>query len=214
MRVAHAPGMPGKFSPPPRVCDPGMHHGTCVTHVLWCMPGSLISGFIWGRWRGKRFRHFRCRCNPQFYVSGKRPVMYSIPAMACVVCNGFSNAHGGNFDDRYIKRVQCLFKTLLSFQYAFLIWLRHSMSMALTERSKGHHLSPWSDMLIMYTDHFTDLITICCSWTHKSSWIRHKGMVNNWFWYDWLFPYNKLFPLAIWWLIYHITGTIKFIWEQ
>ena len=22
--------------------DPDMHHGTCVTHVPWCMPGSLI----------------------------------------------------------------------------------------------------------------------------------------------------------------------------
>ena len=22
--------------------DPGMHHGTCVTHVPWCMSGSLI----------------------------------------------------------------------------------------------------------------------------------------------------------------------------
>ena len=42
-RVAHAPGMPGTFSPPPRVSDPDMHHGTCVTHVPWCMPGSLTS---------------------------------------------------------------------------------------------------------------------------------------------------------------------------
>ena len=25
----------------PLVRDPGMHHGTCVTHVLWCMSGSL-----------------------------------------------------------------------------------------------------------------------------------------------------------------------------
>ena len=25
----------------PLVSDPGMHHGTCVTHVLWCMSGSL-----------------------------------------------------------------------------------------------------------------------------------------------------------------------------
>ena len=25
----------------PPVNDPGMHHGTCVTHVPWCMPGSL-----------------------------------------------------------------------------------------------------------------------------------------------------------------------------
>ena len=24
--------------------DPGMHHGTCVTHVPWCMSGSLTRG--------------------------------------------------------------------------------------------------------------------------------------------------------------------------
>ena len=46
LRVAHAPGMPGTFSPPPtsrksQVSDPGMHHGTCVTYVPWCMSGSL-----------------------------------------------------------------------------------------------------------------------------------------------------------------------------
>ena len=33
LRVVHAPGMPGTFSPPPRVRCPDMHHGTCVTHV-------------------------------------------------------------------------------------------------------------------------------------------------------------------------------------
>ena len=37
--LAHAPGMPGTFSPPPRVSDPDKHHGTCMTHVPWCMPG-------------------------------------------------------------------------------------------------------------------------------------------------------------------------------
>ena len=31
LRVAHATGMPGTFSPPPRVRYPDMHHGTCVT---------------------------------------------------------------------------------------------------------------------------------------------------------------------------------------
>ena len=41
--VAHALGMPGTFSPPPQASDPDMHHGTCVTHVPWCMPGSLTS---------------------------------------------------------------------------------------------------------------------------------------------------------------------------
>ena len=74
LRAAHAPGMPGTFSPPPRVSDPDMHHGTCVTHVPWCMPGSLTSGFLWIMWRGKRSRHSRRMRNPQFYVSGKRPM--------------------------------------------------------------------------------------------------------------------------------------------
>ena len=27
-----------------------------ATHVVWCMPGSLTSGFLWSRWRGKRSR--------------------------------------------------------------------------------------------------------------------------------------------------------------
>ena len=28
----------------PLLSDPGMHHGTCDTHVPWCMSGSLASG--------------------------------------------------------------------------------------------------------------------------------------------------------------------------
>ena len=67
--------MPGTFSPLPWVSDPDMHHGTCVTHVTWCMLGSLTSGFLWSRCRGKRSRHSRRMRNPQFYVSGKRPML-------------------------------------------------------------------------------------------------------------------------------------------
>ena len=49
LRVAHAPGMPRTFSTPqhqrkPLVNDPGMHHGTCVMRVPWCMSGSLTRG--------------------------------------------------------------------------------------------------------------------------------------------------------------------------
>ena len=66
--------MSGTFSPPPRVRDPGMHHGTCVTHVPWCMSGSLTCGFLWSWWREKRSRHSRRMRNPHFYVSGKRPM--------------------------------------------------------------------------------------------------------------------------------------------
>ena len=74
LRVAHAPGMPGMFSPQPWVSDPGMHQDMCVP---WCRPGSLTSCFLWTRWRGKRSQHSRCMHNPQFYVSGKRPIAES-----------------------------------------------------------------------------------------------------------------------------------------
>ena len=57
---------PGTFSPPPRVSDLDKHHGTCVTHVPWCMPGSLTSGFLCSRWRGKRSQHSRRMRNPIF----------------------------------------------------------------------------------------------------------------------------------------------------
>ena len=74
LRAAHAQRMPGTFPSPPQVSDPDMHRGMCVTHVPWCMPGSLSSGFLWSRWRGTRLRHFRRMRNPQCYVSGKGPM--------------------------------------------------------------------------------------------------------------------------------------------
>ena len=79
LRVAHALGM---FSPSPRVSDPDMHHDTCVTYVPWCMPRSLTSGFLWSRWRGKRFLHSRRM--RQFYVSGKMsiPDIYHVNGLA------------------------------------------------------------------------------------------------------------------------------------
>ena len=65
LRFAHAPGMPGTFSPHRGFAIPTR---IMVTHVLWCMPGSLSSGFLWSRWRGKRSRHSRRMRNPQFYI--------------------------------------------------------------------------------------------------------------------------------------------------
>ena len=83
LRVAHSPGISGTFSPPPLVTDPETHQGTCVTHVPWCMPGSLTSGFLWSQWWGKRSRHSRRMHNPQFYVSGKRPMITSLTRVIC-----------------------------------------------------------------------------------------------------------------------------------
>ena len=68
IRVAHVPGTP-------RVMDPDMHHGTCVTHVPLCMSGSIASGFLWSRCREKHSRHSRRMRNPQFSLSGKRPMV-------------------------------------------------------------------------------------------------------------------------------------------
>ena len=75
LRVVHAPGMLGTLSPPPRVSDSDMHHCTCVTHVPWCIPGSLTSNFLWSRWWGKHSRHSRCIHNPPFCVSDKRLIL-------------------------------------------------------------------------------------------------------------------------------------------
>ena len=68
-------GNAGNVFPATWVSDPDMHHGMCVTRVPWWMPRSLTSGFLWRWWWGKLSRHSRCMCNPQFYVSGKRPMI-------------------------------------------------------------------------------------------------------------------------------------------
>ena len=77
-----------RFPRPPRVSDPDMHHGTCVTHVPWCMPGSVTSGFLWSRWLGKRSRHPRRMRNPQCYVSGKRPIWAGHITLHCLKQRG------------------------------------------------------------------------------------------------------------------------------
>ena len=53
----------------PLVSDADMHHGTCVTHVSWCMSGSLPRG------GGENIPVIPGACaTRKFYVSGKRPM--------------------------------------------------------------------------------------------------------------------------------------------
>ena len=54
----------------PLVSDPSMHHGTCVY-----ARAVMHAGIANLRWWGKRSRHSRRLRNPQFYVSGKRPMI-------------------------------------------------------------------------------------------------------------------------------------------
>ena len=65
-----------------------------VTHVPWCMSGSLTSGFLWSWWRGKLSRHSRRIHNLQFYVSGKRFIENVKPTSmendnTCVLCKKY-----------------------------------------------------------------------------------------------------------------------------
>ena len=59
-----------------RVSDPDMHHDTCVAHVPCCILGSLTIDCLWSLWQGKRSLHSWRMGNPQFYVSGKRPMAW------------------------------------------------------------------------------------------------------------------------------------------
>ena len=72
---------------------PDMHHGTCVTHLPWCMLGSITSSFLCSRWRVKRSRHSRRMRNPQFYVSGRRPMISKMIASIA----------GGHMQNRIMK---------------------------------------------------------------------------------------------------------------
>ena len=106
LRIAHAPGMPGAFSPPPLVSDPDMHHGTCLTHVPWCMVGSLTSGFLCNRRRGKRSRHSRRMRNPQFCVSDKRPMVGAI--MAQKVADRLYYFHANFNNNHLLPKLACV----------------------------------------------------------------------------------------------------------
>ena len=107
--------MPGTFSLLPRVSDPDMHHGTCVTHVPWCMTGLLTRGFLWSQWRGKLSRHSRRIRNPQFYVSGKSS-MFKVWESVCKYSN-IENLTNGDL----------LFFVVFCFQSHYWYTLYHSL---------------------------------------------------------------------------------------
>ena len=76
--------MPGTFSPPPRVSDSDMHHGTCVTHVPWCMPGSLTSYFLWSRWRVIRNLVLQ-ECRDEWYADESLNTLFETIPDTCIV---------------------------------------------------------------------------------------------------------------------------------
>ena len=106
LQVVHAPGMQGMFSPSPRVSDSAMHHGTCVMHVPWCMPGAVFYENGGGE---KHSRHSRRMRNPHFTYLVRGPwdrALHCTVQMPCwrwwvhgekwIICtNSYSQLHGG-----------------------------------------------------------------------------------------------------------------------
>ena len=112
LRVAHAAGMPGRFSQPltskktdgqlSRHASRHVHHARAVTHVGIANP----------RWRVNRSHHSLRMRNPQFYASGKRPIGV-VFATACGATNDGKLVSHDSFTLLYYQGLLLL--TLINF---------------------------------------------------------------------------------------------------
>ena len=74
LRVAHAPGIPGTFSPPPISKETDSYRSRHVSRHVRYARAVMHVGIPKPRWRGKRCRHSWRMRNPQFEISGKKPI--------------------------------------------------------------------------------------------------------------------------------------------
>ena len=91
--VAHVPRISGTFFPPPRVSHPDLHQGSSVTHVPWCMPGSLTSGFLWSQWWGNvpDIPGVNAACNITYLVRGPYNHITTFHMLRKLSCNDVNN---------------------------------------------------------------------------------------------------------------------------
>ena len=75
--VAHAPGMPGMFSPLPTSKETASKRSRHASRHVRHARAMMHVGIANPRRRGNRSRHSRRMRNLQFYVSGKRPMAVS-----------------------------------------------------------------------------------------------------------------------------------------
>ena len=76
LRVAHAPGMPGTFSPQPTSKEIASYRSRHASRHVRDARAVMHVGINNQRWWGKRSRHSRRMRNPQFCVSGKRQISH------------------------------------------------------------------------------------------------------------------------------------------
>ena len=219
LRVAHAPGMPGTFSPLPRISDPDMHHGTCVTHVPWCMPGSLTNGLTLKSVRGKRSRHSRRMRNPQCCVSGKRPMVWRAELHRLL---------DENIPHIYIYIFPVTQSTTHNYVYLEVVDLLHI-------RRKFIRVTPWRPGVHVHTtsgtasiyDHAILRWQRCSGlWMRKSIVVAHCGPNDPIRWHkSWSTLASIHFPNQYWLIInrvlwhshesnFTVGAHIKFQWQE
>ena len=74
LRIVHAPGMPGTFSPPLTSKETASTRSRHAPRHVRDARAVMHVGIANPRWWGKRSRHSRHMRNPKFYLSGKRPM--------------------------------------------------------------------------------------------------------------------------------------------
>ena len=74
VRIAHAPGMQGTFSPPSTLKESASKQSRQASRHVRHARAVMYVGIANPQWRGKRSRHSQRMRRPQLYVSGKRPI--------------------------------------------------------------------------------------------------------------------------------------------
>ena len=84
LRIAHEPGMPGTFSPPPRVSD-NWHGSRHVRDARAVMHARIANKQfpLKSVWREKRSGHSWRMLKPQFHASVKTPIDYNNEKALC-----------------------------------------------------------------------------------------------------------------------------------
>ena len=130
LRVVHAPGMPGTFSPSPNSKGTDNKRSRNASRHVRHARAVMQVGIANPWWRGKRSRHSRCMRNPQFYISGKRPMPFVMLFDEARPLQCFGSANQFNLICFIIYQLQCEFshaseKTELSFYYLTMVirWL-------------------------------------------------------------------------------------------
>ena len=132
LRIAHVPGMPRTFSPPltSKETTARLRSRHASRHVRQARAVMHV-GIAYPWWWGKRSRHSRRMRNPQFYVSGKRPMTLAHILHYSTFLQWF---HRLPFDSLYNESVK------QSFANFFAV----SLNMFLSKQSNGRwNETPW-----------------------------------------------------------------------